>query len=57
MVRFTHTGILLMETRAFLCRRQPDQEAKALVNGEVLWRTAHNRQVKARLEVGPAADE
>ncbi|MEW2608864.1 hypothetical protein AB0937_01355 [Streptomyces sp. NPDC047880] len=57
MVRFTLTGILLMETRAFLCRRQPDQEAKALVNGEVLWRTARNLQAKVRLDEGPAADE
>lgn len=56
-MRFTLTGILLMETRAFLCRRQPDQEAKALVNGEVLWRTARNLQAKVRLDEGPAADE
>ncbi|MGW6542406.1 hypothetical protein ACWGBH_06060 [Streptomyces massasporeus] len=56
-MRFTLIGILLMETRAFLCRRQPDQEAEALVDGEVLWRTAHNRQVKVGLDEGPAADE
>ncbi|MGA5409982.1 hypothetical protein ACPCSC_22295 [Streptomyces lavendulocolor] len=45
MVRFILIGILLMETRAFLRRRQPGQEAKALVDGE-----------GAPLDEWPAAD-